>query len=155
MANLAPSGAFNKDTHVFPVRVYYEDTDAAGIVYYANYLRFAERARSEMLRAAGIEIGRLAAERGLAFAVKSCAIDYLVPARLDDALEVHTKVVEIGHASLRAEQTVKRPGPGGQIRDIARLAVRVALLDRAGRPARLPNDIRTLLLNLSQSGSQS
>jgi acyl-CoA thioester hydrolase len=154
VANLAPSGALRNDVHVFPIRVYYEDTDAAGIVYYANYLRFAERARSEMLRSIGIEIGQLASERGLAFAVSRCAIDYLAPARLDDALEVHSRLIEMGHASLKAEQVVKRARPNGPAQDLARLQLRLAVLDRAGRPARLPEDIRTPLLNLSQSRSQ-
>jgi acyl-CoA thioester hydrolase len=155
VADLAPSAALEKHIHVFPVRVYYEDTDAAGIVYYANYLRFAERARSEMLRCLGIECGHLSRERGLGFAVSRCTVDYVTPAFLDDALEVHTRVIEVGHASLFAEQIVKRPGPKGTAQDIARLNVRLAMLDRAGRPARLPEDIRTPLLNLSQSRSQS
>src|SRR5262249_19258454 len=92
--------------HVFPVRVYYEDTDAAGIVYYANYLKFAERARTEMLRAHGFEHGGIGA--GLAFAVRSCAVDYLRPARLDDALEVRTRITRVGGASLEADQDICR-----------------------------------------------
>jgi acyl-CoA thioester hydrolase len=150
VADLAPSAARAKNVHVFPVRVYYEDTDAAGIVYYANYLRFAERARSEMLRSLGIECGQLARVRGLGFAVSRCAVDYVTPAFLDDALEVHTKLIAVGHASLLTEQIVKRGGA-----DVARLNVRLAMLDRAGRLVRLPEDIRTPLVNLSQSGSQS
>jgi acyl-CoA thioester hydrolase len=72
--------------HVFPLRVYYEDTDAAGIVYYANYLKFAERARTEMLRAHGFDHTRLDSIAGLAFAVRSCSVDYLLPARLPPTL---------------------------------------------------------------------
>ncbi|HUI19164.1 MAG TPA: tol-pal system-associated acyl-CoA thioesterase [Alphaproteobacteria bacterium] len=133
-------------SHVFPVRVYYEDTDAAGIVYHANYLRFAERARTEMMRLLGIESSKLMQNEGLNFAVARCAVDYLKPARLDDALEVHTRVLEVGRASLSAEQLVKR---GGAL--LVRIVLRLAVLDRVGRPVRLPSVIRTTLINLSQS----
>ena len=119
--------------HVFPLRVYYEDTDAAGVVYYANYLRFAERARTEMLRQAGVMHGALMAERGLAFAVRRCEVDFLKPARLDDWLEVHTRVLSLKGARVEAEQVVKRSGD-----DIARLKLEIACVDRSGRPARLP-----------------
>lgn len=146
MASPVPIGTLEKGVHIFPVRVYYEDTDAAGVVYYANYLRFAERARTEMLRILGIESARLGAGRGLSFAVSRCHVDYLKPARLDDALEVHTTLTEVGHASLSAEQIVKRDGV-----EVARLALRIAVLDQKGRPARLPSELRNLLVNLSQS----
>ncbi len=96
--------------HVFPVRVYYEDTDTAGIVYYANYLKFAERARTEMLRAAGIEQRVLAEETGVAFAVRSCSADYLAPARLDDLLEIRTRVAGLQGATIEMEQSVTRDG---------------------------------------------
>ena len=123
--------------HVWPVRVYYEDTDAAGVVYHANYLRFAERARTEMLRAHGVDQGRLRAERGLAFAVRDCAIDYRAPARLDDALEVRTRAPRVGAASVRLEQTIRR---GAAV--LARLELRIACVDADGRPARLPAAVR-------------
>lgn len=146
MASAAPLGALDKGVHVFPIRVYYEDTDAAGIVYYANYLRFAERARTELLRLLGVEHSQLGIGQGLSFAVSRCNIDYLKPARLDDALEVHTTLTMVGRASLSAEQIVKREGA-----DLARLALRIAVIDRLGRPARLPLELRNLLVNLSQS----
>jgi len=123
--------------HVFPVRVYYEDTDAAGIVYYANYLKFAERARTEMLRAAGFDHHRLLQEHGMAFAVKRFAADYVAPARLDDALEVHTRVVNLRGASIDAQQDIKRDG-----RDLARCAVTILCLGPDGRPVRLPAELR-------------
>ncbi|MDP6954264.1 MAG: YbgC/FadM family acyl-CoA thioesterase, partial [Alphaproteobacteria bacterium] len=96
------------DVHRWPIRVYYEDTDAAGIVYYANYLKFVERARTELLREHDIDYQSLLAGEGLVFAVRDCHIDYLRPARLDDALEVETRVVEISAAAIRIEQTVRR-----------------------------------------------
>lgn len=133
-------GAVAGDRHVFNVRVYYEDTDAAGIVYYANYLKYAERARTEMLRDLGFENGPMMADAGVAFAVRRCTADYLRPAMLDDRLEVHTRVLAVGGASLEAEQTVRRGDA-----DIARLRVRLACVTRAGRPGRLPGDLRRAL----------
>jgi len=120
--------------HVFPVRVYYEDTDAGGVVYHANYLRFAERARTEMLRQAGIVQTALMASDGLGFIVRRCTVDFLKPARLDDALEVHTSVLSASGARLEAEQVVKRAGE-----DLARLTLEIACVDREGTPRRLPN----------------
>jgi acyl-CoA thioester hydrolase len=119
--------------HVLPIRVYYEDTDAGGVVYHANYLRFAERGRTEMLRGAGIDQIELLERDGLAFIVRRCAVDFLKPARLDDRLEVHTRVLTAKGARVEAEQVVKRQGD-----DIARLSLEIACVDRQGRPQRLP-----------------
>ena len=119
--------------HVLPVRVYYEDTDAGGIVYHAAYLRFAERGRTEFIRTLGVDQQRLRDETGLGFAVARLAIDYLRPARLDDSLEIHTEVARARGASADFRQTVLRDGE-----TLARLDVRVACIDAAGRPARLP-----------------
>jgi acyl-CoA thioester hydrolase len=150
MVSPTPMGALRAGTHVFPVRVYYEDTDAAGIVYHANYLRFAERARSEMMRLLGLESSTLMAREGIFFAVSRCTVDYLKPARLDDALEVHTRVIDVKRASLDAEQVVKREGA-----PLARLAFRLAVIDAGGRAVRLPAEVRRLLTKLSQSESHS
>ncbi len=122
--------------HVFPIRVYYEDTDAAGIVYYANYLKFAERARTEMLRAKGIGNRAMAETEGLSFAVRRVTAEYLSPARLDDLLEVHTRIIGIHGAAIDAEQDVVREG-----REIARLSLTLACIARSGRPARLPSSV--------------
>src|ERR1700742_3787402 len=89
-------------------RVYYEDTDTGGIVYYANYLKFAERARTEVLRDLGITQRILMDEEGVAFAVRRCEVDYLVPARLDDELEVRTALRALGAASLDLDQAIYR-----------------------------------------------
>lgn len=129
-----------KGVHVFPLRVYYEDTDAGGVVYHANYLRFAERARSEMLRARGIPHTEMLRTDGLAWTVSRCEVDFVQPARLDDALEVHSRVIELGGATLWAEQIVRRDKD-----DCARLKLRLACIDRTGRPARLPESVRTAL----------
>jgi acyl-CoA thioester hydrolase len=122
--------------HVFPLRVYYEDTDAGGIVYYANYLRFAERARTEYLRSVGTDHQTLAAEDGIAFTVRQCSVDYMQPAYLDDVLTVHTRFLKVGGASLRAEQIVKRDTD-----DLARLLIRLACVGNDGKPKRMPKSL--------------
>ncbi|MCC2664562.1 MAG: ybgC, partial [Geminicoccaceae bacterium] len=97
---ISGSGSIAGGVHRLPLRVYYEDTDAAGIVYHAAYLEFAERARTEMLRCLGLDHGGLRDRFGLAFAVRRCVIDYLAPARLDDLLIVSTRLLRRGGASL-------------------------------------------------------
>jgi acyl-CoA thioester hydrolase len=126
--------------HRFGLRVYYEDTDAAGIVYYANYLKFAERARTEMLRHVGFEQEALRRTAGRVFAVRHCSADYLAPARLDDELVVATRLTALGGASLDVAQEI---GCGGRI--LVRLALRLACLGPDGRPARLPPALRAAL----------
>jgi acyl-CoA thioester hydrolase len=123
--------------HVYPVRVYYEDTDAAGIVYYANYLKFAERARTEWLRAKGVGQRALSESQGVAFAVRRVSVEYLKPALLDDALEVRTRIVAVRGASLDGEQEISRDGEV-----LARLTLTLACVARSGRPARLPEVVR-------------
>ena len=93
---------------VFPVRIYYEDTDAGGIVYHANFLRFMERARTEWLRERGYELDRLEQEYGFLFAVRSVNIDYLKPAHLNDSLSIQTSIARIGRASLDVDHEVYR-----------------------------------------------
>ncbi len=124
--------------HVFQLRVYYEDTDAGGVVYYANYLKFAERARTEMLRCLGFENSRLmdggGPGTGIALAVRQMAVDYLKPAGLDDLLEVHTRILEIGGASLRLQQLVRR---GAE--DLVHMQITLAGMNiMSKRAARLP-----------------
>ena len=128
-----------RGVHVFPVRVYYEDTDALGIVYYVNYLKFAERARTEMLRLLGHDQADLYAEQGVGFTVRRCEVDYFLPARLDDRLEVHTQLMELRGASLSLVQTVRRGND-----KLARLRLKIACVDRNGRAVRVPDQIRTL-----------
>ncbi len=85
-------------THTLPLRVYYEDTDLAGIVYYANYLRFIERARTEWVRSLGVDQTQLKAQHGIVFAVRRVEADYLAPARFDDEIEVRTSVRAVPRA---------------------------------------------------------
>lgn len=126
--------------HIFPVRVYYEDTDAGGIVYHANYLKFAERARTELLRRTGRQQFDLLRERGVGFTVRSCRAEYLAPARLDDMLEVRSTVSEVLGASMRMVQRIWR----GDIL-VCDLRLRIAAMNREGRPTRIPKDIRAAL----------
>ncbi len=142
------SGWFEGPCHVFPLRVYYEDTDAAGIVYYANYLRFAERARTEMMRCMGTEHGALMVDQGIAFAVRNCDAEYLHPARLDDAILVRTQVREVRGASMRADQTVVRREADGSETELVRLHIRLACMDKELKPSRLPAAVRSSLGDL-------
>ena len=140
---MSGSGAIEAGVHRVPVRVYYEDTDAAGIVYHATYLAFAERARTEMLRCLGLDHRTLRESLGLVFTVRRLTIDYLAPARLDDLLEVETRIVRMGGASLDLEQRVLR---APQL--LARLDLRLALLGTDLRVARLPRALLAALERL-------
>ncbi len=121
-------------THRHEVRVYYEDTDAGGIVYHARYLAFAERARTEAMRATAPPHDELATRHGLIFVVRRAEMDYLRPARLDDVITVTTETVALGGASLRVRQGFAVGG-----REIGVLTVRLACVRAAdGRPARIP-----------------
>ncbi len=126
-------------THRWPVHVYYEDTDLAGIVYYANYLKFIERARTEVVREMGVDQVALKAE-GFVFAVRRVEADYLAPARFDDDLEVATTIAEVTGARLVFRQEVMR----GDERLFSAL-VTVVGLTTDGRPARLPARFRQRL----------
>ena len=126
--------------HVFNLRVYYEDTDLAGIVYYANYLRYIERARTEWVRALGVDQGRLKAERGIVFAVRRIEADYLRPARFDDQLRVETRLGRMTGARLYLLQNVAR----GEERLFAAHVVLAAMTD-SGHPTRMPQDLRRRL----------
>jgi acyl-CoA thioester hydrolase len=130
---LPTSGAAVAGVHYFPVRVYYEDTDAGGIVYHANYLRFAERARSECLRMIGWHHDRMRADTGLGWVVRRATIDFRQPARLDDALVVETRLQEMTGARMIARQTVHRDGAL-----LVGLDLELVLLTAAGRPSRIP-----------------
>lgn len=125
---------------IWPTRVYWEDTDAGGVVYHAAYLCFMERARTEWLRALGIDQSRLRADTGLAMMVRGMQIDFLAPARLDDALNVSVQPGRIRAASLVFEQTVSRADVPGTT--LVQASVRIACVDvDKMRPAPLPRDL--------------
>ena len=128
--------------HIHPLRVYYEDTDAGGVVYYANYLKFAERARTEMLRAAGVGHAEMVARDGLMLVVKRVTAEYRRPARLDDALEIETRLVECTGAALTLDQVVRRASEV-----LVELTVTIACVNAAGRPTRLPERIRQAIVS--------
>ena len=163
--NANVSGWFEGAYHVYPVRVYYEDTDAASIVYHANYLRFAERARTEMMRCLGTEHRSLMQSDGVAFAVRSLDTEFFLPARLDDPLTVETRVDEVGGASMRLTQTVMSApdmssSTAGNVasnaadgktetgRALVQMRVRLACIDGSLRAARLPGAVRAALTEL-------
>jgi acyl-CoA thioester hydrolase len=156
------------------IRVYYEDTDAGGVVFYANYLKFFERARTEWLRAMGVGQHALASEEGIVFIVKSTTVDYLAPAQLDDVLELTVGIEKIGHASVSFMQEAWRLNSAGtQEKLLARGAINVVcvtaqtpaqIADAAGntaanfRPTAIPqsilNSIRTSSVQPAPRGSR-
>jgi len=125
--------------HQLKIRVYYEDTDAAGIVYYASYLRFAERGRAEMLREAGFEHAQIFKATGIGFAVVSMQIDYNAPARLDDLLVVKSKITRVGGASMEMQQDIY-----SEDRLITEMKVTLVCIDSKLKAVRLPAEIRKI-----------
>jgi acyl-CoA thioester hydrolase len=130
-------GGAGPGQHRFSLRVYYEDTDLAGIVYYANYLKFIERARSEWVRAQGVNQALLRSEHGIVFAVRRVEADYLAPARFDDILEVRTSVTDMTAARLILRQKIFRDAT-----PVFTALVTLVALGPTGAPCRLPPAIR-------------
>lgn len=126
-----------KKNFSWPVRVYFEDTDVGGVVYYANYLKYLERARTEWLRALGFDQGALMAETGLGFAVRSIAAEYLKPARLDDELRVIARIESHGRVQVMFDQRIER---GDET--LLTANVRIACMDlNRGKAAPMPQNI--------------
>ena len=145
--NLHPHGEVRHGAHHYTVRVYYEDTDAAGVVYHANYLRFAERARTEALRALGVPHQEMTSQHGVMFMVRRIKVDYLGPALLDDSLDVITEPVAIRAASVDLRQRVVRMEQ--QERNLAVLEVQLACVRLSDqRPGRLPARWREALATM-------
>lgn len=126
-----------KGLHSFPIRVYYEDTDAAGIVYYANYLKFAERARTEALRLCGFEQSDLLREEQIGFVVRRCTVDFLKPASLDDLLTIETRLTDISKVSVKMHQEVRR---GAET--LVMLEVKLAVVGTGMKLAKLPDKVQ-------------
>ena len=136
--------------HLFTVRVYYEDTDAGGVVYHANYLRFAERARTEALRDLGVPHAQMTEEHGLFFMVQRVKLDYLAPARLDDSLTIATSPLQIRAASVVLSQ-IFRTGP----RDVAAAEITLVCVRMTDlKPSRIPPRWRTALQELTELDRQ-
>ncbi len=123
-------------THLYELRVYYQDTDAGGIVYHANYLAFAERARAEFLRENGASHADMVAGHGVMFVVREARIKYLTPARLDEVIRVETRITQLGGASVTLRQKFWRDSDSLAVLDVGLGCVRAA----NGRAARLPVD---------------
>ena len=134
----------------WPVRVYWEDTDAGGIVYYANYLKFFERARTEWLRSLGLEQQTLRVQTGAMFVVSEASVKYHLPARLDDQLLVTARILEMGRSSFTMEQQVQRlttPASAKEVELLCGASVRIGWVDGVSlKPARIPNNILTFML---------
>ncbi|SLN62479.1 Acyl-CoA thioester hydrolase YbgC [Pseudoruegeria aquimaris] len=126
--------------HSYPVEVFYEDTDMAGVVYHANYLRFIERARSTMVRELGVDQGAMKEDEGLAFVVRRIEAEYLAAAKFGDQLEVRTCIEAVTGARIQFWQEILRAGE-----KIFTARLTVVLINEAGQPARLPANIRLLL----------
>ncbi|HEX2528088.1 MAG TPA: tol-pal system-associated acyl-CoA thioesterase [Geminicoccus sp.] len=126
--------------HCFGLRIYYEDTDAGGIVYHANYLRFAERARTEWLRGIGFDHPTLLDRLGVMFAVRRCDATFFAPAKLDDEIYVETSHVRTQGARVHLDQVILR----GEQR-LVTVAVELVLVDRRLRPSRLPAELKGAL----------
>lgn len=143
-ASIHPASGERKAFISLPVRVYYEDTDAGGVVYYANYLKFCERARTDGLRALGFEQARLAAEADLLFVVRRVQAEYLQAARLDDLLEVTATVERLGGASVVFDQQVRRDD---QLIFEARVTI-ACVSASTGRPTPIPPTLRAQFATL-------
>ena len=140
------AGRIEGQVHKLPIRVYYEDTDFSGIVYHANYLRFAERGRSDFLRLAGVHHTSLfEGEDPVAFAIRRMEMDFLKPARIDDRLEVHTRYVRASGARIDARQVIWQLAGTCAPQALCQADVFAAVLDTRGRPRRLPVYVRDAL----------
>lgn len=148
MTDMTPR--FDGSTFILPVRAYYEDTDAGGVVYYANYLKFAERARTEMLRQLGIENPDMQDRHGIAFVVRHIDVEYLNPARLDDLLDVHVNLTKVGGATINGTQVIRLDGV-----DLVRMTIRLGCMKLSGGPGRLPKDVRERLNALVEKNDDS
>ena len=127
--------------HKIDIRIYYEDTDAGGIVYHSNYLNFAERARCELLRSVGLECSKIGEEYGFLFVVKAVEIDYIKPARLDDALQVVTSTETIRNTSFQMRQIVQKNG-----KDLCNMLVTLVCVEANEiKPVKIPETLREKL----------
>ena len=137
------SGRIQNGIHIMPIRIYYEDTDAGGVVYHARYVSFCERARSDCLRLLGIHQSSF---DNINFVVRRMVCDFLKPARLDDLLEVHTRFLEMAGARVEIGQEVMLNGT-----TVFKADVTVALVDARGRPKRLPESMAERFRRMPES----
>ncbi|QFY41601.1 tol-pal system-associated acyl-CoA thioesterase [Candidatus Methylospira mobilis] len=124
----------------WPIRIYYEDTDAGGVVYYANYLRFYERARTEWLRAEGIEQDEIRQNDGILFVVRSAEVEYLRPALFNDEVVVSASLSEVRRASLKFRQEIRRINMQGELLSSAQFRI-ASITAKTLRPAAIPDHL--------------
>jgi acyl-CoA thioester hydrolase len=137
-------GRFDGNVHLLPIRVYYEDTDLSGVVYHANYLRFMERGRSEFFRCAGItHLAMMGADEATVWTLRRASLEFYRPARVDDLLEVQTRATSLTGARMTADQKIVRDDDL-----LAHGTVEACVITLAGKPRRIPGDIRAKLLPL-------
>lgn len=123
------------------IRVYYEDTDCGGVVYYANYLRYFERGRTEFLREKRISLSDLH-DKGILFVVSKVEVEYLSPCRYNDLLFLDTRIADISRATITFKHSIKREG---EEKELARGSVTLVTIDKNGRPIRIPEELRKVL----------
>jgi acyl-CoA thioester hydrolase len=141
-------GRFEGNVHVLPIRVYYEDTDLSGVVYHANYLRFMERGRSEFFRCAGVfHLAMLDREEATVWTLRKASLDFYRPARVDDLVSVHTRATALTGARMTADQKIHR---GDEL--LAHGRIEACVITLAGKPRRVPVDIRAKLLPFISRG---
>jgi acyl-CoA thioester hydrolase len=152
MTEFSGAGRFEGKVHILPIRIYYEDTDLSGIVYHANYLRYMERGRSEFFRCAGITRLALLEQRDpTAWTLRRASIEYIRPARLDDLIAVHTRATSLTGARMTADQKIYH---GSTL--LTHGVVEACIISLAGKPRRLPQDIREKLqVFVTSLGEQS
>lgn len=130
------------DKHIWPVRIYYEDTDAGGVVFYANYLKYAERARTELLREKGFESSRMLEDHGLFIVVRHVEADYRKPAVLDDGIHIHTSLAGMRNTSFQLRQDALREGTL-----LCGMLVRMVCVNRTMTPVRIPPVLKQALIS--------
>jgi len=134
----------------WPVRVYYEDTDAGGVVYYTNYLKFMERARTEWLRALGFEQPELLREHGIIFVVRAVQIDYLRPASFNDLLAVSVRFHAAGRSWIELDQAATRPGEDGSDAVLVKARVKIVCVNgQTFKPVQIPAPVREKVERIS------
>lgn len=142
-------GRFEGNVHILPIRVYYEDTDLSGVVYHANYLRFMERGRSEFFRCAGIlRLAMMEGDEATVWTLRRASLDFYRPARVDELVEVHTRATSLSGARMSADQKIFRDSEL-----LAHGEVEACVVTLAGKPRRIPDEIRTKLLPLLTSAN--
>jgi acyl-CoA thioester hydrolase len=141
MSQIASAGRFQGKVHILPVRIYYADTDLSGVVYHANYLAYMERGRSEFFRAAGItRLAQMEEPEPTAWTLRKVTLEYLRPARVDDLLEVHTRLTGLTGARMNAHQDIYLNGAM-----LTRGAIEACIITLTGKPRRIPQDMRDKL----------